>query len=106
MGRGTRGYLTELLAALGLVAVLAALAFGLPALNNALPSERPVRSDVPYRIADGVTVVPPRGAVLDVTGTRPSGVQGTVLFRIGPVRYLISAQPFDGDLDAAAARLL
>jgi hypothetical protein len=105
MGRGTRHYRADLLGALALVLVLAALALGLPALNNSLSSERPVRSDVPYRIADGVTVVPPRGALLDVTETRPSGAQGTVLFRIGPVRYLITAQRFNGDLGAAATRL-
>jgi len=45
------------------------------------------------------------GAVLDVTGTRPGDEDGSVLFRLGPVRYAIVVQPFDGTLQAAARRL-
>ena len=105
MGWVTRRQLTNLLAALGIAVVLAGLACGLPALDRALPSDRPVRSDEPYLIAAGVTVVPPRGAVLDVTGTRPGDHEGTALFRIGPVRYAIAVQPFEGTLATAAARL-
>jgi hypothetical protein len=95
----------NLLGALGLVAVLAGLAFGLPAIDRSLPADRPVRSDRPYPIGGDVTVVPPAGAVLDVTGTRPGDREGTVLFRIGPVRYAITVRPFDGTLDMAADRL-
>jgi hypothetical protein len=87
------------------VAALAGLAFGLPAVDRALPSDRPVRHDQPYVIGGGVTVVPPHGALLDVTGTRPGDDEGTVLFRLGPVRYSIVVRPFDGTLDAAAMRL-
>jgi hypothetical protein len=105
MGRFTRRQLTNLLGALGVVAVLAGLAFGLPAVDRALPAERPVRPDQPYLIGGGVTVLPPRTAVIDVTGTRPGDDEGTVLFRLGPVRYSIVVRPFDGALDAAAARL-
>ena len=53
----------------------------------------------------GVTVVPPRGATLDVTGTRPGATEGTALFRLGPVRYAIGVRPFAGDLETAAAQL-
>lgn len=105
MGRITRRQLTNLLGALGLVAVLAGLAIGLPILDNSLPADRPVRTDQPYPVGAGVTVVLPRGAVLDVTGTRPGDTEGTALFRIGPVRYAIAVQPFDGTLAAAAARM-
>lgn len=105
MGRITRRQLTDLLGALGLVVILAGLSIGLPTLDNALPADRPVRADQPYPVGAGVTVVPPRGAVLDVTGTRPGDDQGTVLFRIGPVRYAIAVQPFDGTLAAAANRM-
>jgi hypothetical protein len=105
MGRVTGRQRTSVLAALGVVAVLAGLAFGLPALDDALPAARPVRIDQPYLIGGGVTVLPPRGAVLDVTGTRPGNDQGSVLFRLGPVRYSIVVQPFDGTLDAAAMSL-
>ena len=95
----------DLLGACGLSAAVAALAFGLPALDRSLPADRPVRSDQPYAIGAGVTVVPPPGAVLDVTGTRPGDREGSVLFRLGPVRYAIAVQPFDGTLTMAATRL-
>ncbi len=94
--------LANLLGALGVVAILAGLAFGLPAIDRALPSERAIRSDEPYAVGAGVTVVPPPGSVLDVTGTRPGDLDGTVLFRLGPVRYAIVVRPFRGDLTAAA----
>ncbi|GAB2579425.1 hypothetical protein Aab01nite_55230 [Paractinoplanes abujensis] len=99
------GRLTNLLGALGVAATLAGLALGLPAIDRSLPAERAIRSDEPYAIGAGVTVVPPPGAALDVTGTRPGASDGTVLFRLGPVKYAIVVRPFDGDLDTAAERL-
>lgn len=111
MGRVTRRQLTDLPGTLGLpvslalASTLAFLAFGLPALDRAVPAERPITSGEPYRVGAGVTVVPPSGAVLDVTGTRPGDIRGTALFRVGQVRYAIDAAPFDGDLTAAAVRL-
>jgi hypothetical protein len=101
----TRGQLRNLLGALGVVAVLAVPAVGLPAIDRALPAERPVRADQPYPVGAGVTVVPPPGATVDVTGTRPGAAAGTALFRLGAVRYAISVRPFAGDLQAAAIRL-
>lgn len=105
MGTVTRRQLANLLAALAVAAVLGGLAFGLPALDAALPADRPVRADQPYLIGAGVTVMPPPGAVLDVTGTRPGAAQGSALFRLGPVRYALVVQPFGGTLVAAATRL-
>jgi hypothetical protein len=102
MGWVTRRQLKNLLGALSLVLALAALALGLPALNQALPADRPVPTDRPYAVGGGVTVVPPPGARIDVTETRPDDDAGTVLFRLGPVRYLITVRRFDGDLTAAA----
>jgi hypothetical protein len=95
----------NLLGALGVVAALAGLALGLPALDRALPSQRPLVPERPYPIGAGVTVVPPPGATVDVTGTRPGDDEGTALFRLGPVQYAIAVRPFDGNLDAAAERL-
>jgi hypothetical protein len=95
----------NLLGALSLVLALAGLALGLPALDSTLPSDRPVASDRPYAVGGGVTVVPPPGSRIDVTQTRPTDHSGTVLFRLGQVRYLITVRRFDGDLDAAADRL-
>ena len=105
MGEGTPGQRTNLLGAFLLVLALAGLAFGLPAIDRALPSQRPVRPGVPYLVGGGVTVVPPAGATIDLTGTRPGEDQGMVLFRLGPVRYSIIVQPFAGTLTAAADRL-
>ena len=105
MGWVTRRQLTSLFGALSLVLALAGLALGLPALNSALPADRPVASDRPYAVGGGVTVVPPPGSRIDVTETRPAEHSGTVLFRLGPVRYLITVRRFEGDLNAAADRL-
>jgi hypothetical protein len=105
MGWATRRQLTNLVGALALVAALSVLAFGLPAIDRALPSQRPVRTDQPYTVGGGVTVLPPPGATIDLTGTRPGGSQGQVLFRLGPVQYAIVVQPFDGTLATAADRL-
>ena len=105
MGWVNRRQLMNLLGALALVAALSGLAFGLPAIDRALPSQRPVRTDQPYAIGGGATVLPPAGATIDLTGTRPGDGQGTVLFRLGPVKYSIAVQPFDGTLTTAADRL-
>src|SRR3954454_8451159 len=105
MARTTRRELMSLLGALGIVATLAGLALGLPAIDESLPDTRPVSADEPYLIGAGVTVIPPRGATLDVTVTRPGGSTGTVLFRLGSVQYQIAVRPFHGDLRAAGGRL-
>ncbi|HWS37205.1 MAG TPA: hypothetical protein VN408_31300 [Actinoplanes sp.] len=111
MGKVPRRQLTDLPGTIGLpislalASILAALAFGLPVLDRAVPAERPVTPGEPYRVGAGVTVVPPPGATLDVTGTRPGTVRGTALFRVGQMRYAIDVEPFAGDLTAAAVRL-
>ena len=104
MGSLARRQRATLQGAVGVVGVLAGLAYGLPAIDRALPAERPVPPG-PYEIGADVTVIPPPGAVLDVSGTRPGEADGRVLFRIGPVRYAIVVRPFDGTLEAAATSL-
>jgi hypothetical protein len=105
MARITRRELMNLLGGFGVVAALAGLAFGLPAVDRALPAERPLRDGTAVDVGAGVSVVPPTGATLDVTGTRPGGSMGSVFFRLGAVQYKIAVRPFDGDLDTAAAQL-
>ncbi|MEV6842170.1 hypothetical protein [Actinoplanes sp. NPDC051411] len=104
MARITRRQLTNLLGALGVVVMLAGLAFGLPALDRSLPSQRAVPSDQPYPIGAGVTVIPPAGSTVDLTGTRPGTQEGKALFRLGPVQYEIDVRPFEGNLTSAAER--
>jgi hypothetical protein len=104
--RVARGRLLwNLAGSLGILLTLAVIYAGLPRIDRALPAERPVAAHRPYQVGGGVSVMPPPGAMLDVTRTRPGARQGAVLFVIGPVRYVIVVIPFDGDLDAATARL-
>ncbi|MEU4243799.1 hypothetical protein [Actinoplanes sp. NPDC026619] len=105
MARITRRELMNLLGTFGVVAALAGLAFGLPAVDRALSAERPLQAGVAVDVGAGVTVVPPPGATLDVTGTRPGDSMGSVFFRIGAVQYRIAVRPFEGDLETAAAQL-
>ncbi|OLB79300.1 MAG: hypothetical protein AUI14_10760 [Actinobacteria bacterium 13_2_20CM_2_71_6] len=86
---------------LGILAVVGSLAFGLPAVNAALPAARAVPTDQPYPLGHGVSVVPPPGAQLDVTRSVP----GSTLFVLGGVRYLLVVMPFDGTLEDAAAQV-
>ncbi|MFC0526168.1 hypothetical protein [Phytohabitans kaempferiae] len=90
---------------LGILLILVVIAVGLPAVDRSFPAERAVPHHLPYEVGGGVSVVPPAGAVLDVTRTRPTARQGTALFVLGPVRYVLVVAPFDGDLDGAVDRL-
>src|SRR5262245_23275708 len=105
MARITRRELVNLFGTFGVVAALAGLALGLPAIDRALPAERSLRAGEAVDIGAGVSVIPPSGATLDVTGTRPGGSMGSAFFRVGPVQYRIAVRPFDGDLEAAAGQL-
>lgn len=88
-------------ACLAILAVLGALAFGLPAVNAALPAAQTVPTDRPYPLGSGVTVRPPAQAQLDVTR---SG-KGTTMFVRGGVRYLIVVGASDGALADVAAQV-
>jgi hypothetical protein len=105
--RVARGRLLwNLLGTLGILLTLGLIYAALPALDSALPANRPVSANRPYEVGGGVTVVPPPGAMIDVTQTRPGPRQGTVLFVLGTVRYVLVVTPFRGDLDAATGRLI
>lgn len=98
--------LSNLCGSLGILLTLGLIYAGLPALDRSLPADRSVSADRPYTVGGGVTVVPPAGAKIDVTQTRPSARQGTVLFVLGKVRYVLVVTPFRGDLHAATDRLI
>jgi hypothetical protein len=87
----------------GILIVLGTLAFGLPAVDAALPAGRPVPAGQPYPLGNGVTVVPPAGAELDVTTS--AAVPGRTVFLLGGVRYLIAVAPFVGSLAEATDQL-
>src|SRR3954471_8785921 len=100
-----RRQLANLLAGLALTAILWLIAYGLPAVDRALPGSEPVRAGAPYDVGAGVTVRPPAGALVDLARTRPAEDRGTAVFLIGAVRYAITVVPFDGGLAAAADQL-
>lgn len=105
MARARPRLIHNLLGSLAILTIVAGLGLGLPALNRSLPNAKPVAADRPYLIASRVSVVPPPGAALDVTRTRPAADRGTALFLLGGVRYALTARPFSGGLGAATAEL-
>jgi hypothetical protein len=105
MGVPHAGLGRNALFSLGILAVVAALAVGLPALDRAVPAERSVPVGVAYPVTDTVTVIPPAGARVDVSQTRPGRETGHVVFVVGQVRFAILVSPDQLTLDAAAQRL-
>lgn len=104
MGPARAGFVRNALSSLAVLGVVALVAFGLPLLNRLLPAGRPV-PDAPYRVGAGVSVLPPTGARIDVTGTRPHADRGTVRFVANGVRFVLVVTPFRGTLPQGAARL-
>jgi len=105
MGLARAASVRNALASLSVLAVVALIAFGLPVVDRRLPADRPVAGDRPFDVGGGVSVVPPTGATVDVTGTRPAADRGTALFLIGGVRLVVVVTPYLGTLDAARGRL-
>lgn len=105
MGPPRAGFVRNALGSLAVLGVVAIIAFGLPLLNRLLPADRPVADSAPYRVGAGVTVVPPPGAHLDLTRTRPGDARGTVLFLAAGVRLVLVVTPFSGTLTQGADRL-
>lgn len=105
MGVPQPGLRQNALCSLGILAVVAGVAFGLPALDRAVPSERAVASGVPYRVTDAISVVPPAGARLDIEETRPGGDSGYAVFLVGRVRFAVLVNRDQLTLPEAADRL-
>jgi hypothetical protein len=95
----------NLLGCAGVLAALAIVVFGLPALDRAVPSDLALADGARYEVGARVTVVPPDLARVDASKTRPGEDRGTVLFMVGSVRYVIVVTPFGGPIEDAAARL-
>jgi hypothetical protein len=105
MALAQRRQVVSLSAGVALAAIVGLIAFGLPALDRALPNQEPIAAGVPYPVGGGVTIRPPADAFVDVTVTRPGSDRGTALFLLGPIRYAVTVAPYDGELAAAVARL-
>jgi hypothetical protein len=105
MGPALSGLVRNALGSLAVLATVAVMAFGFPLLDHALPAVRPVVADVPYLVGGKVTVVPPEGASIDLTRTRPSEDRGTALFTVDGVRLAVVVGPYRGTLAEAADRL-
>ncbi|HEX6686496.1 MAG TPA: hypothetical protein VF062_27235 [Candidatus Limnocylindrales bacterium] len=93
----------NLLGGAAVLATIMAVVFGLPAIDRAVPADRAAPAQR-HTIADGISVVPPTGALI-AKRTRIGPETGSILFLIGPARYVISVEPFTGDLPEAASRL-
>ena len=96
-----RRELRNLGGSLAILAVIVAFAYGLPAVNAALPAARQVATDRPYPLGSGVSVMPPHGALVDVTRTGP----GSTTFMLGAVRYQLVVTEASGNIDDAAGQL-
>lgn len=93
----------NILGSLAILVVVGALSLGLPAIDRLLPAARPVDAGEPLTIGHGVTIVPPKGAALDVTRTSPAKAQ--ILLTIGGIQLRVQASEYDGTLDDLAERL-
>lgn len=104
MGHGRHRLLRNLLGSLAILAVIAGIYLGLPAADRAISAAHTIPAG-PYQVAAGVSVVPPRGATVNVTRTEPGLRGGSALFLIGGLQYAVVVTPFDGTLAQAAVRL-
>jgi hypothetical protein len=99
------GLIGNALGSIAIVALVAFIAFGLPLLDRTLPATRTLPPGARFAVGGGVTLVPPAGAALDVSQSRPGPQRGAALFIVGPVRVAVVAAPFTGALSQADRRL-
>ena len=105
MGPARAGLVRDIVGSLAVLGIVALAAFGLPLIDRWTPDDRPVAAGEPYPVGGGVTVVPPLGAVLVPSRTRPGAQRGTALFQLGGIRLAVVVTPYRGDLAAATERL-
>lgn len=80
----------------GVIAGVALMAFGLPAIAGSISPQRLVPAGVRLDIGSGVSVVPGQRTSLDARGTSPSS--NIVLLHVGGIDYQIEANAFSGTL--------
>ncbi len=105
MGPARAGLRRDTLGSLAIAGAVALIAFGLPYADHLFPDTRPVMARASYGVGGGVTLVPPAGADVDVTQTRPGLDQGTALFTAEGVRVAVVVTRYRDSLDASATRL-
>lgn len=93
----------NLYGSLAVLAVVGAIAVGLPSIDSALPAGRSLRTGERLSVGLGVTVAAPADAVLDVTKTVPS--LDRLVFSVHSVRVVIEASRYDGALGGLSDRL-
>jgi hypothetical protein len=103
-GMGSRRWWLNLAGAASVLAVLLAVVLLLPALNRAVPLSRGNVATKRHDVAAGVSVLPPVGGLIAKT-THSGEESGSVLFLVGPAVYVVSVQPYDGDLAGATVQL-
>jgi hypothetical protein len=94
----------NLFGATTVLAALLTIVFVLPAIDRAIPSSGADAATKRHDIAAGVSVIPPAGGLLARTAHSGSKA-GSVLFLVGPARYVVSVRPYRGDLAGAATAL-
>jgi hypothetical protein len=93
----------NLYGSLAVLAVVAAIAIGLPTIDDALPAGRSLRAGERLDVGLGVSVAAPANAVLDVTKTQPSLYR--LVFSVRSVRVVVEASRYAGDLAGLSERL-
>jgi len=93
----------NLLGGAAVLAVILGVAFVLPAIERAVPADRDAQAQR-LTIADGISVVSPSDAFIGQR-TRAGPTTGSILFLVGHARYVISVEPFEGDVVKASQRL-
>jgi hypothetical protein len=94
----------NLFAATSVLAALLTIVFILPAIDRAVPASVAAAATKRHDIAAGISVLPPTGGLL-ARAARSGSTSGSVLYLVGPARYVVSVRPYDGDLAGATAAL-
>ena len=97
--------LRNLASSVAVLVVILFVAFGLPAINRLVPADSDTFGGRAYGVGGGITVVPPQDARIDPASTRTGNDRGTVLFLLGPIRFVIVVDPFSGTITDAATKL-
>ncbi|MGH3656004.1 MAG: hypothetical protein ACRDUA_05050 [Micromonosporaceae bacterium] len=98
-----RGRWANLGGSLAVLAVVLGLSVGLPAVERALPDDRAVPPKLRLTVGHDVSLVPPRGSVLDSAETFPN--RGRMVLEVRGVRYALAVSTYQGTLRQALNRL-